>query len=744
MWNEAVWQRLMVVLAGIATFLAGVFAASVAVRIPGTYIGWIDGGLYVTVLLLAGGVIFIRALRGGPQALGWSMLGAGAILYAMGEAWWAIQGHWREESMPLPPEDILWLAYYPIQVIALWLLMGKSPRRHRNLHDALVLSGGGIVLLAILIQWWQSLSARPDPEGALLIDGLYVTGDLVLMVLSLMLVYVHRLRVPRGWWLIVLSFFAFSLSDTLYWVEMAHDAYVEGSWLDIGWLISVLALAWAATLGLETLKPAPALSLRGMLPASLAVIASALALGWGPEGPFGEFARYAAIATLVLSLFRLNYAIRDAAEANEQRRRALTDELTGLPNRYALQAQVEMSEEEFVSPTGWSLLLLGLDHFRDVNTTLGHEIGDRIITMTADRLNGCLRPGDVLARLDGDHFALLTHVADPAQPLAGAERVMAVFQQPFEFDGVPVALTACVGISTRLDPSPPIGVMLKEADLANQHAKSEGPGQIHAYSGQESVSSLPRLRMRADLRAELVSGGAGLELHYQPIVRIDHTSVFALEALVRWRHGGILVAPGQFLGEVQHAGLMMGLTSLVIHRAIGDIQRLGRGHSVTVNIPPDLVTPWLIDQVKDALDQAAAPPRSLIIEVTEDALIRNPKTANEVLRALRALGVRVLLDDFGSGWCGLSWVRDLSVDGLKIDRAFVSRIHCDAPTRAIASSIVGLGRSLGLIVIGEGVESDKENAELVHLGVEYVQGFAFCRPMPEENLAPYLAQHPAL
>lgn len=189
---------------------------------------------------------------------------------------------------------------------------------------------------------------------------------------------------------------------------------------------------------------------------------------------------------------------------------------------------------------------------------------------------------------------------------------------------------------------------------------------------------------------------------------------------------------------------MVGLTSRVLHRAIGDIQRLARGHSVTVNIPPDLVTPWLIDQIKDALDQAAVLPRSLIIEVTEDALIRNPKIANVVLRALRALGVRVLLDDFGSGWCGLSWVRDLSVDGLKIDRAFVSRIHSDAPTRAIASSIVGLGRSLGLIVIGEGVEDDQENAELFNLGVEYVQGFAFSRPMPGENLAPYLAQHSAL
>jgi EAL domain-containing protein (putative c-di-GMP-specific phosphodiesterase class I) len=238
------------------------------------------------------------------------------------------------------------------------------------------------------------------------------------------------------------------------------------------------------------------------------------------------------------------------------------------------------------------------------------------------------------------------------------------------------------------------------------------------------------------------SGGAGFELHYQPIIRIDNTSVFAIEALVRWRQEDGLVPPGHFLGEVQHAGLMAGLTSLLLHRAVAAVQRLGRGHAVTVNVSPDLVTPWLVAQVKDALDKAAAPPRCLIIEVTEDALIRNPVTANEILRALRVQGVRVLLDDFGSGWCGLSAVRDLAVDGLKIDRAFVSRIHRDAPTRAITSSIIDLGRRLGLIVIGEGVEDDAETAELIDLGVEYVQGFAFGMPMPEADMAAYLADQP--
>ncbi len=742
MWHVSSWQRLMIALAVLASILTAVFAASVAIRTPGSYIAWIDGGVYVAVTLLSSAVILLRASRGGPQGLGWAMLGAGLILYTLGEAWWAVFGHWREDPLPLPPENALWLAFYPVQVIALWLLMGKVPRRHRNLHDALVVGGGVFVVLAVFIQWWLSGRADPDPAASLLINGIYVSGDLVLIALGLLLVSVHRFRVSPGWWLLVTGFIVFALANTLYWVQVARDTYVEGSWLDIGWLISVLALAWAAVIDLEPLKPAQALSLRGMLPASLAVIASALALGWGPAGPFGEFARFAAVATLALSLARLNFAIRDAAEANEQRRRAFSDDLTGLPNRYALKALLEMSGKKWVSPTGWSLVMLGLDRFGDVNATLGHERGDRLITLTAERLGGCLREGEVLARLEGDEFALLMRLADPLQPFAGAERLTEVLEKPFELDGVPVALTACMGVSATLDPVPPIGVLLKEANLAMHQAKSEGPGLIRAYSGQESAGSIQRLRMRANLRADMQSGGAGFELHYQPIIRIDNTSVFAIEALVRWRQEDGLVPPGHFLGEVQHAGLMAGLTSLVLHRAVAAIQRLGRGHAVTVNVSPDLVTPWLVAQVKDALDKAAAPPRCLIIEVTEDALIRNPVTANEILRALRVQGVRVLLDDFGSGWCGLSAVRDLAVDGLKIDRAFVSRIHRDVPTRAITSSIIDLGRRLGLIVIGEGVEDDAETAELIDLGVEYVQGFAFGMPMPEADMAAYLADQP--
>ncbi|MCO5763149.1 MAG: bifunctional diguanylate cyclase/phosphodiesterase [Chromatiaceae bacterium] len=742
--NETTALRLMRLTFAIAVPLALIFASALFWRTPDVYLPWIDGVAYTGVILLGALTVVPRALLGGPLGTGWALLATGMILYASGEVWWALVGRTRSEAeaVGLPLEDVLWLAFYPVQVLALWRLMGKVPRRDRNLLDALVVSGGLLVVLAVLIQDWLPGANASGGEDSLIVEGLYVTGDLVLVVLAILLVYVQRFDVAPGWWLIAAGFLAFALADILYWILSSYDAYVEGTWLDLGWLVSALCLAGAAILGLETMHAPQVQSLRGIVPASLAVMVSGLALGWGPEGPFGDFARYAALATLVLSLLRLNVAIRDAAEAQEQRRRAFTDDLTGLPNRHALHALPELSGKSLASPTGWSLIVLGLDRFGDVNASLSHERGDRLLTMTAERLGGCLLPGDVLARLEGDEFAVLMRLSDPSQGFAGAERLQAALEKPFEIDGVPVPLTACMGLSATLDPVPAIGPLLKEANLAMHYAKREGPGLIRAYSGQEAPSSVQRLRMRASLRSDLKAGGAAFELHYQPIVRIDNGALLAMEALVRWRQDGALVPPGQFLGEIEHAGLMVPLTQLVLNRAVAAIHRLGQGHAVTVNVSPDLVTPWLLDQVRDTLDRSGAPPHSLIVEVTEDALIRKPDTANEVLRALRVLGVRVLLDDFGAGWCGLSAVRDLAVDGLKIDRAFVARIHRDRPTRAITASIVDLGRSLGLTVIGEGVEDAGEREELEALGVEWVQGYAYNKPIPEADLAAYLSQHP--
>ena len=317
MLSESTGQSLMRALLILAAILVGIFVASVWLRTPGEYLPWVDGGVYVLVHLLTVGVLFLRALRGGPQGRPWTTLGLAYLCFALGELWWALVGRWYEEPPPLPVEDVLWIAYYPLIFLAIWQFAGQVPRRQRNFLDALVLGGGAFVCLALLTHAWRIDVQLADADPSVLITGIYVGLDLVLIVLSLLLAFIQDFRVPLGWWLLLTGFVAFALSDTGYWILLAQNAYIEGSPLDLGWLFASLVIAGAALVDLQPLSPTQRLTLRGILPASLAVTTVAIALNWGTEGLFGLFARIAATATLVLALVRLTYAIRDAIKAEE-------------------------------------------------------------------------------------------------------------------------------------------------------------------------------------------------------------------------------------------------------------------------------------------------------------------------------------------------------------------------------------------------------------------------------------------
>ena len=324
MWTESTWHKPMVALLFLAALLGLAFAASIALRPPGAYLPLFDAGVYSLVQFLSTAVVTLRAIhdwRGGsPQRFGWAALATGCLVYALGDVWWAVHGRWVEEPPPLPLEDALWVSYYPLVFITIWQLIGKVPRRSRNFLDALVLGGGTFALLALALQSWLSGLAFPALDSTWLLTGLYVGLDLILIAISILLVLVQRFRISWGWWLILVGFLAIGLSDTLYWIQVARDSYVEGTWLDFGWLLSDLALAGAAITGVKALPPTQTLTMRGILPASLAVIAAATVLAIGLEGPFGLISRITALATLGLALIRLNYAIGDAVEAEAAKR----------------------------------------------------------------------------------------------------------------------------------------------------------------------------------------------------------------------------------------------------------------------------------------------------------------------------------------------------------------------------------------------------------------------------------------
>lgn len=707
---------------GVATALVAAFAVSVAVREPGTVVHWADAWATVGLYFVAAVTIAVA----GRSSNGAYAIAAALAIYGTGDLVWSLTDGEAPLVLGLPGYEWFWLGYYPFAFIGIRRLSPAEERSWVGTLDAIVVGAAAFVTVALLTS--LTFDLIPGSTTVVILNALYVIGDLIILAMVFVLLLRHRFRVSDAWWLLVAGLVVNALADITYWAEAMADVYTEGSWLDLLWLVGALLITFASVKRSGEGELPQAMRTLGAWAPTLALVVAGLALAWGAVGPFSLVIRAAATVAIAAAVVRLNLAIREARDAADLRQRVYTDELTGLRNRPYLLT-LNSAAALAPSPAGWSLLVVGLDRFRDVNATLGHDGGDRVLVEVSERLRASLRGTDVLVRLDGDEFAVLLANAEQQAVLDTAERLLAQLQAPIVIDGIAVTVTACVGACSQRSEIPDPTGLLRNADEAMNTAKADGPGMVRTFSGRASAGSAARLQMRSDLRYALTQEPGQFRLRYQPIVRASTGRVFASEALIRWFHDGDWRSPAEFLDEVQFAGLMPQLTRVVLHRALTDVTILGPGNAVTVNVPPDLVTDWLTRTVIEMLEETAAAPKSLIIEVTEDALLRNPEDANAVIGDLRAMGVRVFLDDFGSGWCGLSAVRDLAIDGLKIDRSFVSRLGLDAPTRAITSAIADMSRSLGLTVIGEGAEDDDEVRALQALGIDLVQGFALHRPM---------------
>jgi EAL domain-containing protein (putative c-di-GMP-specific phosphodiesterase class I) len=299
---------------------------------------------------------------------------------------------------------------------------------------------------------------------------------------------------------------------------------------------------------------------------------------------------------------------------------------------------------------------------------------------------------------------------------------------------VPLRITMCAGVAAAGGDAPTIDSMLRDADDALIRAKADGPGLVRVHSGGASERSQERLHRRTEIRAAFEAGGKDFLVYYQPIVRIEDQSVFAVEALVRWRHEGSVLPPGAFIQDLVQSGSMAALTKHMLATSLRELRDAGLDFAVTVNVPPELISDELIAQTTAAVRSTGSSNEQLILEITEESLMRSPETAARILNDLRSHGIRVELDDFGTGWSGLSSLRDLAVDGLKIDFSFVSRMITDSTARAIVHGVSAVASDLGILVIYEGVE-DREVEEL--LRAEYagcLQGYGIGRPMPIEDL----------
>jgi diguanylate cyclase (GGDEF)-like protein len=427
-----------------------------------------------------------------------------------------------------------------------------------------------------------------------------------------------------------------------------------------------------------------------------------------------------------------------AGASRQLRHQALHDALTDLPNRTLLHRRAERA----LRGDGFgAMLLIDLDRFKEVNDTLGHDHGDELLIEVAGRLKAVLRRGDTLARLGGDEFAvLLDGVPDRGAVVELAMRLQDALRRPFALRGVAVELEASVGIALYPEHGMTVGALLQRADVAMYDAK-RGRRGVATYTEERDPYSEDRLGLLAELRRALER--EELVLHYQPKVDLASGAVIGVEALVRWQHPTRgLLPPDEFVPLAERTGAVADLTRWVIDAALAQ-HRAWRDAGVDLPVAVNLAAANVVDltlpeRIVELLARHEVDGDRLECEISEHTVMADPVRATEVLDRLRGLGVRLSLDDFGTGHSSLAYLKRLPLDEVKIDRSFVAGMADDENDAVIVRSTIDLARNLGLAVVAEGVESAEIMRGLADLSCDTAQGFHVSRPLPADALGAWL------
>ena len=444
----------------------------------------------------------------------------------------------------------------------------------------------------------------------------------------------------------------------------------------------------------------------------------------------GALANHAAVA--IDNALRAHLII---AQAEERERLAMYDELTGLANRRLLG--IRMAEALAEEPV--AVVLLGIDRFKEVNDTLGHEVGDRLLCLVAERLLEAAEPEATVAHVGGDEFAILLPGADDLYATTCASIVQRALARAFDLDGIQVAVEASMGVAVA-EVGTPGGSILRWADLAMYVAKEHRTG-LEVYRPELDDQDSSRLGLLADLRTAVTTNA--LTVHYQPKVHLKTGLIQGVEALVRWHHPELgTIGPDEFIPLAEHSSLITPLTMFVLRNALRDCaawrESRGAPFTVAVNISPrSLLDASFVDEVARALSYADVEPQDLTLEITETSLMLDPERAIAALERLRELGVRLSVDDLGTGYSSLAYLQRLPVDEVKIDQSFVASFP-DSSAQAVVSAIVDLGHRLGHRVVAEGVEDLEAFVLLGELGCDSAQGYWLGRPVSATRLTEVL------
>ncbi|HEY4189033.1 MAG TPA: EAL domain-containing protein [Candidatus Limnocylindrales bacterium] len=453
-------------------------------------------------------------------------------------------------------------------------------------------------------------------------------------------------------------------------------------------------------------------------------------------------------AAVALENGQLEQSLAELSRLKEQLRfQAYHDPLTGLANRSLFAEQVNGALEVPAEARVPVVLFLDLDNFKDVNDALGHPAGDRLLTAVAERVQSCVRGGDVAARLGGDEFAiLLLDDPDLGAAVTVATRLIAAFAITFPVMGQDLKCSASIGIAAALGPTDHADDLLRNADVAMYTAKQAGKNRFAVFEPTMHAAIVARHAMSTELSHAVDDGE--IDVYYQPVLSLATGMTYGVEALARWRHPTRgFVEPDEFIPLAEESGAILALGRAVLFEACREAAPWrgdnGEGISLTVNLAAaQLAQETFIDDLVDILRSTGFPASRLVLEMTETVMFTDTQTTIARLTALRDLGVRIAVDDFGTGYSSLGYLRRFKVDILKIAREFIATSGSGPDGWAFASAIVALGRSLGLRIIAEGIEDADQLEQLREMGCEFGQGYLFAKAMPGEAMAEHL-QPPA-
>ena len=681
-------------------------------------------------VLAATVAVLLRAVLRPQDRGAWLALGLALTFEATGAIWLALPG--GGSHFPAAA-DVVLLAFFLAAFVAAVLF---ARARLQRFGPALWLDTGigAVGAAAIVTQLLGGAIERATGGGwASAVALAYPMGDVLLVVMIVVAVTLRGWRISPVWMLLALGLLAHVIADIGYVSSgLAHER--RGLWVPVLGLASPLLIAAAAWSPDRALRPVALEGWRMLVtPSLLAIVAGGLLVA-DHFNQTVDAAVFLSAATLALVLIRMALTFHENTALHATRELALTDELTGLANRRLfherLAAELEGGEATL------AVAMVDLDRFKELNDTLGHHAGDQLLAMLGPRLQEAVGEHGLVARLGGDEFALLLPGAGLARASDVGRRIGVALQHPFEIEGLEVVMDASVGAALSPEHGTEAEALLQRADVAMYQAKAARTG-FQSYDPSRDRHSRERLTVIAELRRALERDE--LILHYQPKVDLTTGRVAGVEALVRWQHPVHgLRGPGAFLPHAEHTALMRPLTLHVLETALSQVTQWridGLDLHVAVNLAVqnllDLRTPAHVAQL---LKHHGLPPSVLTLEVTESLMLHDPQRAGDVLADLAELGVNLALDDFGTGYSSLEHLKRLPVNELKIDKSFVMTMDRDPADRAIVASTAALGRSLGLRVVAEGVESAASASVLAAIGCDLAQGFHYSPPVPADQL----------